>query len=87
MNTEQTWQEIYQLAVLETDWLRMEDRVRAAETAIEKRLQELNLDHGGTPEENQAVLDTVQKLSGLRGELARWRASKQVGSRTPEVSE
>ena len=71
MNTEQTWQELYQLAVLETDWLEMEDRVRAAETAIEHRLHELNLDHGGAPEENQAVLDAVQRLNGLRGELAR----------------
>ena len=87
MNTEQTWQEIYQMAVLETDWLKMEDRVQAVETAIEKRLQRFNLDHGGTPEENQAILDAVQKLNGLRGELARWLASRQVGPRAPEVSD
>lgn len=73
MNTEQTWQKVYQIAALETDWSKMEDRIRAAETAIAQRVQELNLDHGGAPEENLAMLDTVQKLNGLRGELARWR--------------
>jgi hypothetical protein len=87
MNTEQTWQEIYHVAVLETNWLNLEDHIRATESAIEKRLQGFNLDHGGTPEENQAILDIVQKLNGLRGELALWRASKDLGSSTLEVSD
>lgn len=74
------------MAALETDWSKMEDRIRAAETAIEQRVQELNLDHGGAPEENIAILATVQKLNGLRGELARWREN-QTGSGTRMVSE
>lgn len=86
MNTEQTWQKAYQIAALETDWSKMEDRIRAAETAIEQRVQELNLDHGGAAEENLAILATAQKLIGLRGELGRWR-EKQAGSGKRTVSE
>ena len=86
MNTEQTWQKAYQIAALETDWSKMEDRIRAAETAIEQRVEELNLDHGGAPEENIAILDTAQKLISLRGELARWREN-QTGSGKRTVSE
>ena len=85
MNAEQTWHQLYQAAALETDWSKMEDRIQAAETAIKHRMQELNLDHGGTPEENLAVLATLQKLNGLRGELALWRERKD-GSGTRPVS-
>jgi hypothetical protein len=87
MNTEQHWLKLYQLAALETDWSMLEDRIRATETAIQQRLHELSLDHGGTPEENLAIMDTVQKLNSLRGELTRWRESKQAGSGTQTVSE
>ena len=87
MNAEQTWQKVYLVAALETDWSKMEDRIRAAETAIEQRVQELNLDHGGTPEENLAILATVQKLIAIRGDLARWSESKQPRSDTRTVSD
>jgi hypothetical protein len=43
MNTEQRWQKLYQLAALEADWSMIEDRIRATETAIQQRLQELTL--------------------------------------------
>lgn len=80
MNTQQEWQKLYQLAVLETDWSKMEDRIRATETAIQQRSHQLSLDHGGTSEENLAIMATVQQLAALRGELSRWRESKQAGS-------
>jgi hypothetical protein len=87
MDTEQHWVKVYQLAVLETDWSKLEDRIRATETAIQQRLQELSADHGGTSEENLAIVDTVQKLSTLRGELTGWRESKQSESGIRKVSE
>jgi hypothetical protein len=80
MNNEPTWQEFYKLAVLETDWSKMEDRIRAAETALEQRMLAANLDHGGVPEENLEVLATLQRLNGLRGELARWHGLKKSDS-------
>jgi hypothetical protein len=50
------WHEFYNAAaVLETDWSQMEGRIQAAESAITGRLHELSLDHGGAPEENQAI--------------------------------
>ena len=80
MNTEPEWRKLFQLAVLETDWSKMEDRIRAAETAIQQRSHELSVDHGGTSEENLAIMATLQKLAALRGELSRWRESKPEGS-------
>jgi len=79
---QQNWQKLYQLAILETDWSIQGDRVRAAEAAIGQRLQELSLDHGGTLEEHLAIVDTLQKLSVLRGDLARWHESKDGDART-----
>ena len=87
MNTELHWLTLYQLAALETDWSMLEDRIRATETAMQQRLHELSLDHGGTSEENLAIVDTVQKVNSLRGELTRWSESKQAGSGTRTVSE
>ena len=87
MNTEQAWQKLYQFAVLETDWSKMEDRIRVAETALRERSNELSLDHGGTSEENLAIMAAVQKLAALRGELSRWRESKQAESGRSTVSE
>ena len=48
-----SWNPLYTAAVLETDWSKMPERIRAAEAAITNRLHEFSLDHGGTPEENQ----------------------------------
>ena len=87
MHTGQHWLKLYQLAAVETDWSMLGDRIRAAEIAIQQRLHELSVDHGGTSEENLAIVDIVQKLNSMRGELTRWRESKQAGSGTPTVSE
>jgi hypothetical protein len=45
---------LYEAAILETDWTRMEERIHAAEAAIKGKLHEFTLNHGGAPEENQA---------------------------------
>jgi hypothetical protein len=71
------WQKFYRDAVLETDWSKIEEHIEAAESAIDQRLREFSLDHGGTKEENQAILDTLDKLKILRKDVASWR-SRQV---------
>jgi hypothetical protein len=42
---------------------------KAAKAAIDNRLHELQLDHGGTPEERQAITDSLGGLNVLRREL------------------
>jgi hypothetical protein len=68
------WEKLYQAAILETDWSKIEERIQAADTAISKRLHEFSLDHGGTPEENQRLRDALSGLSVLRGEVVVWRS-------------
>jgi hypothetical protein len=76
MNTEQDWRKLYTIAALETDWLKMDDRIGAAEIALKQRLHELSVDHGGTPAELRLMADTLEKLGILRADFARWRESK-----------
>jgi hypothetical protein len=58
----------------------MPERIRAAEAAIKNRLQEFSLGHGGTPEENHAIIDTMQRLGVLRSDLVLWREPKSLKS-------
>ena len=68
------WVKLYQEAILETDWSKIEERIQAADLGISARLHEFSLNHGGTPEENQAIANAVNGLTTLRGEVAAWRA-------------
>jgi len=79
MNSEQEWLQLYKLAIVETDWSKMEERVQAVETAIDQRLQALSLDHAGTPEEQQELVNALQRVNVLRGDAARWRKSTSDG--------
>ena len=63
------WEEVYKAAVLELDREKLPERVRAAKAAIDVRLHELQLDHGGTPEERQALSDALATLNVIRREL------------------
>lgn len=76
---EYKWHEVYKAALLETDWSTMEERIRAAESALHARKHELDLNHGGTPEENQAIEDALNGLNVLRNEVAAWLDSKRAG--------
>jgi hypothetical protein len=76
--TEYNWQEAYWSAILETDWSKMEERVQSAEAALHERKHEVDLDHGGTPEENQAIEDAVRGLSVLRADAAAWLERQQL---------
>jgi hypothetical protein len=71
MNADYVWEESYKTAILETDDAKLTNRIRAAKGAIDERLQEMQMDHGGTPEERQAIIDALAGLKVLRRELER----------------
>jgi hypothetical protein len=70
MDTEYSWQELYRTALLETDWSKIEEKIQVAENGIRARLHEFSMNHGGTPEENQAIEDALNGLNILRQEVA-----------------
>ena len=76
--TEYKWHEVYKTALLETDWSKMEERINAAEAALHARKHEFDLNHGGTPEENQAIEDALRALGVLQTDLATWLGSKRA---------
>jgi hypothetical protein len=69
MSTYYGWGEVYKAAIIETDPGKLPNRVKAAKAAIDTRLHDLQMDHGGTPEERQAIVDALAGLSILRREL------------------
>ena len=73
------WQELYATALLETDWSKIEEKIQVADNGIRTRLHEFSMNHGGTPEENQAIEDALNGLNILRKDVAAWQGSKQVG--------
>jgi hypothetical protein len=72
------WHEVYKAALLETDWTKIERKIQAAENGIGERLHEFSLNHGGTPEENQAIVDALRGLDILRKEVAAWNGSQRA---------
>jgi hypothetical protein len=68
------WKSLYQAAILETDWSKVEEHINAADSAISTRLHEFSLNNGGTPEENQAIRDALNGLSALRRDVAVWKS-------------
>ena len=81
IKTKYGWQELYATALLETDWTKIEQKIQAAEHVIGARLHEFSLNHGGTPEENQAMVDALRALDVLREEGAR-QGSERAGLMT-----
>jgi hypothetical protein len=77
MTPEYGWEKLYQAAVLETDWSRIEDHVKAADSAINQRLNEFSLNHGGTPEENLAITKALTALEGIRKDVAAWKLKQR----------
>ena len=67
------WPESYRAALLEIDWTKMRERLRAAESEIRNRKHVLSLDPGGTPEESQAIADALNGIKTLRAEVAEWQ--------------
>jgi hypothetical protein len=79
IKTKYGWQERYATALLETDWSKIEDKIKVAENAIRVRLHEFSMNHGGTSEENQAIEDALNGLNVLRKDVAAWQGSKEAG--------
>jgi len=69
MKTKYVWEEPYKAAVLESNRGMLQERLHAAKAAIDARLHEMQLDHGGAPEERQAIGDALHGLTVLRSEL------------------
>ena len=72
------WQNLYQAAILETDWSQIEGRIQAADSAISARLHEFSVDHGGTAEENQAIKDALAGLRVLGREVVTYQKKPQA---------
>jgi hypothetical protein len=68
------WGKLYQAAILETDWSKIEERIQAADSAISARLQELSTNQSGTPEENHRIEDALSGLRALRRDVVAWRS-------------
>ena len=79
IKTKYGWQELYASALLETDWSKIGEKIQVAENGIRARLHEFSMNHGGTPEENQAIEDALNGLNTLRKEVAAWHESKRAG--------
>ena len=80
IQTKYGWQELYATALLETDWSKIDAKIQVAENGIRARLHEFSMNHGGTPEENQAIEDALHGLDSLRKEVAAWRGTGKLGS-------
>ena len=78
MRADYVWKESYQAAMLETDDMKLQPRLQTAKASIDTRLHELQMDHGGTPEERQAIADALGGLNVLRRELQ--KRSHETGS-------
>ncbi len=70
------WYESYKTAVLETDWIKMQDRLRAAELEIIDRHRVLSEDHGGTAEERKALANATSGLMFLRRDVESWQTAQ-----------
>jgi hypothetical protein len=62
------WQETYFAAILETENARLRKRIDAAQASIRARIEELSMDHGGTPEEREALNSAIRGLKLLAKE-------------------
>src|SRR4029077_19103611 len=77
IKTKYGWQELYATALLETDWSKIGEKIQVAENGIKARLHEFSMNHGGTPEEDQAIEDSLNGLDTPRKEVATWQESKR----------
>ena len=68
-NEEYEWQRHYEAAILETDRSRLPNLIKAAQAAIDARVEDLRLNHSGTAEEEQAIADALAGLRVLQKEI------------------
>jgi len=60
------WERKYVAAILETDDAVLAERISAAGLAIANRMDELNVNDGGTQEEHQSITAALASLEKLR---------------------
>jgi hypothetical protein len=86
MTSTYNWFDSYRAALHETEWTRMQERLQAAESEIQKRQHLLSMDHGGTPEERQAIANALDGMKILRTEVAEWQNQQPPdgGAATPD---
>ena len=65
MESNYPWQKVYEAAITETKFEKLQILVREAKSAIDARLRELQMDHGGTPGEREAITDALVGLNVL----------------------
>jgi hypothetical protein len=63
------WQRFYEAAILETDRSALARLIQTAQAAIDVRMEQLQSDHHGSPEERQAIADALVGLNVLRKEV------------------
>lgn len=63
MNKKYPWEAVYEAAILETDFSRLPERIKAAQTAIDSRMQAMQSDSDGTGAERAAIQSA---LAGIR---------------------
>ncbi len=68
-----SWHESYRAAVFEADWTRMPERLQVVQAEIRERQRVLSEDHGGTPEERQAIADALSGITVLGREASEWQ--------------
>jgi hypothetical protein len=64
------WDEAYIAAILETDRSKLKSRIDAAQAAIDRRLREMDSDHGGTAAERLEIETARAGLEVLRKRVA-----------------
>jgi hypothetical protein len=62
------WAEMYQRAMLETDQSELPGRIETAQTAINRRIQEINAGHDSV-DERRAIRDALAGLNVLCREI------------------
>jgi hypothetical protein len=80
------WYESYKAVVLETDWMKMHDRIQSAECKIHDRQRVLSEDHGGTPQERQAIANALNGMRTLRTEVADWQSRQAARASGAEIT-
>jgi hypothetical protein len=60
----------------------MQERLQAAESALRKRQHVLSLDHGGTPDERQAIANALHGITHLKTESRDWQKHPDLQSNT-----
>ena len=73
----QSWKDLYQIAMCESDVSKLADRIADAESAIVLRAQELFYTSGDRFEEEESLDDALCVLNALRSSLKRRPSASQ----------